>query len=157
MIENTTDQRSWLRTFYSLFFWTSLWEQVTEKCFLKAVHLKVNYFWGPPWWESCVLSWPRKAESFSSLGELTRSDMNLTLMTKASPQILLLTDTEKLGYNFWCVCVCVCVCVCWHVFSKAHIQWHLSECWTQFPVFPSVCGVGDILSISIITKNIFII
>ena len=54
--------------------------------------------------------------------------MNLTLMTKASPQILLLTDTEKLGYNFWCVCVCVCVCVCWHVFSKAHIQWHLSEC-----------------------------
>ena len=37
--------------------------------------------------------------------------MNLTLMTKASPQILLLTDTEKLGYNFWCVCVCVCVCV----------------------------------------------
>ena len=35
--------------------------------------------------------------------------MNLTLMTKASPQILLLTDTEKLGYNFWCVCVCVCV------------------------------------------------
>lgn len=153
VVENTTAQRSWLRTFYSLFFWTSLWGQVTEKCFLKAVHLKVNYFQGPPWWESCVLSWP--IESFlSSLRELTRSDLNLILIVKTSLQTLFLTVKGNLGNIFWGMCVCMYLYVlARHIFKVASV-------WIQSPILNLyscvyVCGEGGVLSISEITNEHF--
>ena len=63
--------------------------------------------------------------------------MNLTLITKASPQILLLTDTEKLEYNFWCVCVCVGMFLVSHIYSGICLN---SEPNSQS--FPLCVGLG---------------
>lgn len=112
------------------------------KCFLKAVHLKVNYFQGSPWWERCVLSWPRESESFlPSLGDLTRSDLNLALIMQTSPWTLFLTDKEILGHIFWGVGVCV---VC---FNKAHTQNGISlNSESKFPISIHVHIMGGYIS-----------